>query len=169
MKYGFWIWVLGVLIGTSCTSSKPPLEKGLSREHRKATSSALSATAELGIADTLIQLFSRGGVTGLTSGCELRSDGRIRWFTKNLKGEMVQEKTTQIPGDSIRQALLELQNTGIFELSLQEIGNMTHFLVYRDPRRRFTLSWVADTELPPAFREWYHKYQLRCQEWQKSH
>ncbi len=117
------------------------------------------------VADTVVQLYSVGGATGMFLGYLFSSHGEVRHFTRNAAGQTVQEVRIMLAPDSTRRLLQRLLTTGIFSHPIQRTGNMTSYFVFRTAQKTFRVSWVNDANIPADFREWYIQAIKKCQEW----
>ena len=116
-------------------------------------------------ADTVIQIYSGGGFSGVYSGCKVSTKGTVIHFTRNARGNIVKENQVVIPVDSVHYLLKELFATGIFQHAVHKTGNMTYYFTYQDGNQSFSISWVSEHDVPAAFWRWYINYRQRCQRW----
>ncbi len=153
MIVGLWV---------SCASKNKSIPEVSAQQEKKLP---LKTMKTLSIADTVVQVYSGGGVTGQYTGYILSSNGIVKSFVKTASQQIIKQNSTQVPPDSVRILFQELYLTGIFKNPMLKVGNVTHYFIYRDPQKKFTISWVSPDDVPEKFWQWYTRFQQRCQQW----
>ena len=160
---GLLLAILGGALLLSCTTNRGNLPREMDEQSKMNTTQRVAPTQSA--ADTVVQFYHGGGVTGMYSGYQVSTSGEVKYFTRNAVGQTIQESRITIAPDSIRQLLKPLFSTGIFSHAIQKTGNVSSYFVYRDGNKTLTLSWVKAEDVPAAFQRWYTKAMQRCRQW----
>ena len=102
-----------------------------------------------------LSLSRGGGITGTVTGCDIKSDGRMRTWKKWASGRVESLWTRTLPPLAVERQVAELRAL----TSVDDPGNLSYRVVLQQPDTIRVWTWSAHQSLT----EWYRNTRSLCQ------